>query len=235
MTTTAHHARHDADLPAPRPGPTAVTGPLIGFAFLGAILGAIRLAKGPFPRPGAPVIDIRRYYQDNARAARFSAAGQAVSILSLTSFVRSVAQLAADSHTRTGARTLRTTALASGGAAVASLTVAAGTHAALTLPVQRDDQTTGAMARRVFVAGGPIHGVAYGVFTGALTIIGHRAGRLGPAAVAIGLTSAAAGVASPLYFRWENAGWLIPIGRFSGYALSGIAGVRMARQATGQS
>jgi hypothetical protein len=34
-----------------------------------------------------------------------------------------------------------------------------------------------------------------------------------------------------LYFRWENAGWLIPIGRFSGYVLCGVAGARLARGA----
>ena len=44
-----------------------------------------------------------------------------------------------------------------------------------------------------------------------------------------GLTSAAASVASPLYFVAEPAGWLIPAGRFSGLVVSGIAGVRLGR------
>ena len=39
-----------------------------------------------------------------------------------------------------------------------------------------------------------------------------------------------AGVLSPAYFRWENAGWLVPMGRFSGYLLSGVVGVRLARR-----
>jgi hypothetical protein len=43
-----------------------------------------------------------------------------------------------------------------------------------------------------------------------------------------GLVSAATGILSLLYFRWENAGWLIPIDRFSGYILARIAGVRLA-------
>jgi len=45
-----------------------------------------------------------------------------------------------------------------------------------------------------------------------------------------GLASAAASLASPLYFLAEPAGWLIPAGRFSGLAVGGIAGVRLGRQ-----
>jgi hypothetical protein len=85
------------------------------------------------------------------------------------------------------------------------------------------------MARRVFVAGGPVHGVFYGVFTSVLAMAARRAGLLGRPGAVAGVVSAAAGVLSPLYFKWENAGWLIPIGRFSGYLLGGIVGVRLAR------
>jgi hypothetical protein len=51
---------------------------------------------------------------------------------------------------------------------------------------------------------------------------------VGRAAAATGLVSAATGILSLLFFRWENAGWLIPIGRFSGYILAGMTGVRLA-------
>jgi hypothetical protein len=50
---------------------------------------------------------------------------------------------------------------------------------------------------------------------------------VGRAAAATGLVSAAIGILSLLFFRWENAGWLIPIGRFSGYILAGMTGVRL--------
>ena len=45
--------------------------------------------------------------------------------------------------------------------------------------------------------------------------------------VSIGLASAVSGQLSPLYFLKEQAGWFIPIGRFSGLLVSGIAGVRL--------
>ncbi len=45
----------------------------------------------------------------------------------------------------------------------------------------------------------------------------------------LGLVSAASGILSPLYFVKESAGWLIPIGRFSGLVVSGIAGVKLGR------
>lgn len=45
-----------------------------------------------------------------------------------------------------------------------------------------------------------------------------------------GLASAASGLLSPLYFVEEQAGWFIPIGRFSGLVVSGISGVRLSRR-----
>jgi hypothetical protein len=206
----------------------AISGLVTGVSFVAAIVGAMRLAKDPFPRPGAPVDEVRRYYSDSIVAARFSVVGQAVSILSLATFTSSVSRLAGRSDR--APRALRVAAIASGTAAAASLATAAATHASLTGPRERDDRTTAAMARRVFVAGGPVHGVFYGVFTGVLAIAAQRAGLLRRPGVVTGVVSAAAGVLSPLYFKWENAGWLIPIGRFSGYVLGGIVGVRLARK-----
>ena len=85
------------------------------------------------------------------------------------------------------------------------------------------------MARRAFAFGGPVHGVGFGVLTGALALVGLRTGEL-PRPVAIaGLVSATSGILSPLYFVKEAAIWLIPIGRFSGLLVSGIAGVRLGR------
>ncbi len=218
--------------PQPRRDAAALTGPLSGLAFVAAILGAMRLAKDPIPRPGAPAEDVRRYYRDSARAVRFSVTGQAVSILALARFTRSAARLAAQSPRHP--RALQAGLLVTGGAAVASLAASAATHASLTLPRERGDEQIVRTARRVFVAGGPVHGVAYGAFTGLLTTAARDAGLLGPAGAATGWGSAAAGIASPAYFRWENAGWLIPIGRFSGYLLGGVVGARLARPTSAQ-
>jgi hypothetical protein len=207
--------------------PGAAAGILVGPAFVGAIVGAIRLAERPLPRPGSPAADFADYYRGSARAARFSVAGQAVSILALARFTASVTRLARRSGP---APVLPAAAAASGAASVALLAASAATHASLTVPGDRDDETVARLARRVFVLGGPVHGVAYGVFTGLAAVAGRRTGLLGPAATATGLTSAAAGILSPLYFKWEQAGWLIPIGRFSGYALAGVIGARLARR-----
>jgi len=94
----------------------------------------------------------------------------------------------------------------------------------------KDDDSATALARWAFVAGGPVHGVGFGVLTGVLALAGLRTSEL-PRPVAItGLVSAASGLLSPLYFAAEPAGWLIPAGRFSGLLVSGIAGARLSRR-----
>jgi hypothetical protein len=68
------------------------------------------------------------------------------------------------------------------------------------------------------------------VLTGVLALAGLRTGEL-PRPVAItGLVSAVSGLLSPLYFLEEQAGWFIPVGRFSGLLVSGISGVRIGRR-----
>lgn len=207
--------------------PGAISGLLTGIAFVAAIVGAMKIAKNPIPRPGAPAEDIRTYYRDSAPAARFSVAGQMVSILSLARFTRSVARLASSDDQ---SRVLPAAVRLSGTAAAALLASSAATHASLTVPHDRDDETLVRTARRVFVLGGPVHGVVYGVFTGLVAKVGRHAGLLGSPLATTAYVSAAAGVLSPAYFRWENAGWLIPIGRFTGYIVGGVLGVRLARQ-----
>ena len=210
-----------------QPDPTAITGALSGVLFVGALLGAMRLAKGPFPRPGTDPAAVRSYYNESARAARFSAAGQLLSALSLAGFTASVAK-AARMHRR-WPRAMPAAAVLTGGGAVGCLTAAALTHASLTVPSQRTDQDLARTAERVFNLGGPIHGVCYGLFTAVLAETGRDLGLLGRPSVTTGVVSAAAGLLTPTYYRWDNAGWLIPIGRFSGYTVSAILGIRLAR------
>lgn len=231
MTATSPHAPRTRTAP-PTPDPTrdpgALSGLWTGVSFLTGFGGAMLLANGPFPRPGATGEQIRGYFGESARAARFSATGQLTSTVALARFTASVARLAARSGPRS--RALRAAALAGGGLAVASLSTAAVTHARLTGPGGADDDRAVAMARRVFVAGGPVHGVGFGVLVGVLGVAGLRTGEL-PRPVAItALASAVSGILSPLYFLWEPAGWLIPGGRFPGLVVSGIAGVRLSRR-----
>lgn len=208
--------------------PGAIAGSLIGPVFMTAILGAIRLANRPIPRPGSPATDVRDYYTGSSTAVRFSSTVQLVSVAALARFSVSVARVAGDAGSRP--RLYRSLAFVSGGAAVVTAAGSAMTHAALTAEQRRTDDELLRGARRVFVLGGPVHGVAFGLLTGVLSAAGRRTGTLGPRAANVGLATAAAGVMSPLYFRWENAGWLIPIGRFGGYAICAIAGVRLARE-----
>ena len=207
--------------------PGAMSGLLTGVSFIGGVGGAVALANSPYPRPGSEPAEVRRYFTENSRSARLSATGQLISTASLARFTVSVARLAARSGQ--GSRGLRAAALAGGGLAVASLATSGLCTLALSGRWGRDDDSAARLARRAFAAGGPIHGVGFGVLTGALALAGLRTGEL-PRPVAItGLVSAASSLLSPLYFVKEQAGWFIPVGRCSGLLVSGIAGVRLGR------
>jgi hypothetical protein len=210
-----------------RPDRGALSGLLAGASFVAGVAGAMALADDPYPRPGSEPARIRRYFGRNPGPARLSAAGQALSAASLVRFTASVARLAGRSGR--ASRALQAAAVAGGGLAAGSLAGAAGYATALTGPAGDSDAGAATLARRAFVAGGPVHTAAFGVLVGVLGLAGLRSGELPRPLAVAGLASAAASVASPLYFVAEPAGWLIPAGRFSGLVVSGIAGVRLAR------
>ena len=205
----------------------ALSGPLAGASFIAGVAGAMALADDPYPRPGSEPAQVRRYFGGNAGPARLSAAGQAISAASLVGFTASVTRLAGRSGR--GSRALQAAAVAGGGLAAGALAAAAGYAAALTGPAGDSDAGAATLARRAFVAGGPVHTAAFGVLVGALGLAGLRTGELPRPLAIAGLASAAASLLSPLYFVAEPAGWFIPAGRFSGLVVSGIAGVRLAR------
>ena len=172
---------------------------------------------------GAAVLDPERRAAVSASSAGLAAAA------ALARFSTSVARLAGRAGSGTG--TLRVAAAVGGGLATASLATAAGCAAALTVP-GRPDEAAVTLARRAFVAGGPVHTAGFGILVGALGLAGLRTGELPRPLAVAGLASAALSpVLSPLYFLAEPAGWLIPAGRFSGLLVSGIAGARLARPA----
>jgi hypothetical protein len=207
--------------------PGAMSGLLTGVSFVGGVGGGVTLANSPYPRPGSEPAEVRRYFTENSRSARLSATGQLISTASLARFTASVARLAGRSAK--GSQRLRTAAIAGGGLATASLATSALCTLALSGRRGKEDDSAATLARRAFVAGGPIHGVGFGVLTGALALAGLRTGELPRPVAILGLVSAASGILSPLYFVKESAGWLIPIGRFSGLVVSGIAGVKLGR------
>jgi hypothetical protein len=64
---------------------------------------------------------------------------------------------------------------------------------------------------------------------GALGLAGLRTGEL-PRPVAItALASVPSNLLGPLYLFAEPAGWFIPLGRFPGLIVAGIAGSRLSR------
>jgi hypothetical protein len=204
----------------------ALSGPLAGVSFIAGVAGAMALADLPYPRPGSDPAQIQQYFRQNAGPARLSAAGQAVSAVALVRFTASVARLAG--RTGRGSRMLQAAAVAGGGLAAVSLATASVCAAALTGRQGRDKSGAAALARRGFVAGGPVHAVGFGFLVGALGLAGLRTGELPRPLSIAGLASAGTSLLSPLYFVAEPAGWFIPVGRFSGLLVSGIAGVRLA-------
>jgi hypothetical protein len=206
----------------------ALGGPLAGVSFVAGVAGASSLADSPYPRPGAEPADVRRYFQENPGAARISVVGQLISAASLARFTASVAKLAARSGR--GARGLRAAAIAGGGLAAASLATSALLGAALTGRRGAQDASAAKLHRRMFAAGGPVHGAGFGVLIGTLGLAGVRTGELPRPLAIAGLASSVAGLLSPLYFVWGPAAWFIPAGRFSGLLVSGIAGARLGRR-----
>ena len=186
------------------------------------------LSDAPYPRPGSEPADVQRYFGENPDAARAGAVGQLVSAASLGRFTASVARLAARSGP--DARWLRTAAIAGGGLAASSLAVSALLGAALTGRRDEEESSAATLHRWSFIAGGPVHGVGFGVLVGAMSLAGLRTGELPRPLAIAGLASAAAGLLTPLYFVAEPAAWAIPLGRFSGLLVSGTAGARLARR-----
>lgn len=199
---------------------------MAGVLFTTAIAGAGRLADDPFPVPGSSAEVTRAYYRGSGRAVRFNVACQALSVAAHARYVVAMARLA--SRHRTHPQALRGVVLVAGGATVVALAASAATQAGLTAPKEQTDSELMATTRRVFVLGGPVHGIANGVLTAATAAAARDSGLLERMGLVAGLLSAAANLSTPAYFRWERAGWLIPIGRFGSYLLSGVIGVRLA-------
>ena len=204
----------------------ALSGTLAGISFAGGVAGAMALAYAPYPRPGSEPAEIRRYFRENTGAARLSVVGQLISAVSLARFAASAARLAGRSGR--GSRGCRRRRSPGGGLAAASLATSALLSAALTGRRGEQDASAIALHKLMFAAGGPVHGVGFGVLVGSLGLAGLSTGELPRPLALAGLASAAAGSLSPLYFVWEPAAWFIPAGRFSGLLVSGIAGVRLA-------
>jgi hypothetical protein len=209
------------------PDRPAMSGLTSGVTFLAGVVAANALSDGPYPRPGSDADTIRRFFWGSRGPARIGAAGQLLSALTLGRFTASVVRLAGRSGR--GSRALQGTAAVGGATAAASLAASGLLTAALTTDRARDDERAVALHRRAFLAGGVAHGVGYGLLVGVLGLAGARTGVLPRGLVRTAVVSAVCGLLSPLYLVAEPAAWFIPLGRFSGLAVTGTAAVRLAR------
>ena len=208
--------------------PGAMSGLLTGVSFIAGVGGGVALADSPFPRPGSEPSEVSRYFTEISRSARLSAAGQLISAAALARFTASVARLAGRSGE--GSQRLRTAAIAGGGLAVASLRGLGTAHPGSQWSVGQGRQERG--------QDGPEELRLRRPHPRSRLRVAHRrarAGRVahGRAAPPRGDSGAGLGglrLLSPLYFLKEQAGWLIPIGRFSGLVVSGISGMRLGRR-----
>jgi hypothetical protein len=124
---------------------------------------------------------------------------------------------------------VRATAVAGGAIATAGLSVSGLTAAVLAADRSDDPDRAVRLARRAFIAGGPIHGVGFGLLVGALGMAGLRTGELPRPVATVALASVPPNLLGPLYLLAEPAGWFIPAGRFPGLIAAGIAGVHLSR------
>jgi hypothetical protein len=203
-----------------RPDRGALSGALAGPAFVAGVAGAMGMSSEPYPRPGADAEAVRRFFGQRPSPMLVSVPGQLISAVALGRFAVSVAGLARESAPRAAA-------VAGGAVAAGSLAVSAAHSVALA----RDPGSGRALARhrRMFVAGGPVHGVGFGLLLGALGAAGLRTGELPAPLARAAAVAAVPNLLSPLALAAPPAAWLIPAGRFPGLVVCGIAGRTLAR------
>jgi hypothetical protein len=211
--------------------PGAISGVVTGVSFIAGLAGAMTRSEHPYPRPGSSGAEIRRYFTQPSRAPRISIAGQVISAASMARFTASVAGLAG--RAGPGSRALQAVAVAGGAIATAGLGASAVTAAALTTDRSLDPDRPARLARRAFLAGGPIHGVGFGLLIGVLGLAGLRTRELPRPVALTALASVPPNLLGPLYLLAEPAGWFIPAGRFPGLIAAGIAGAQLSRRPDG--
>ena len=209
--------------------PGALGGVLTGVSFVGGLATGLSLADAPFPRPGADVKDVQRFFQDDAGPERINAGGQLLSAASLAVFSASVARLAG--RTGEGARALQAMAIAGGALASLSLAASATAAAALTTGPGRDKDRARSLHRFVFAVGGPVHGAGLALLLGALGLAGRRTGALPRPLTTAALATAGVDALALVVLAVPKAALVVPAGRFPTFVVLGISGVRLARGA----
>jgi len=207
--------------------PSAWGGVLTGPAFVAGLATGLTLADAPFPRPGADVKDVQRFFQGSAGAERVNVAGQLLSAALLGGFVASASRLAGRSGS--GSSALRAAALAGGALATSSLVASATAAAALTSGSGEDEETARSLHRFVFAAGGPVHGAGLALLLGSLGVSGLRTGVFPRRLAVAALVAAGVDALAPVVLVAPRAALVIPAGRFPTFVVLGVAGYRLAR------
>jgi hypothetical protein len=211
--------------------PGALSGVVAGVSFVGGLATGLSLADAPFPRPGADVKDVQRFFIGSAGPERINVTGQLVSAASLARYSVSVARLAG--RAGRGSKALQAAAIAGGALASVSLAASATAAAALTAGPGHDEGRARFLHRFVFAAGGPVHGAGLALLLGALGLAGLRTGALPRLLVVAVLTSASVDALAPVVLAAPRAALVIPAGRFPTFVVLGITGVRLARGSDG--
>jgi hypothetical protein len=203
----------------------AMSGLVSGVAFVAGVGGGMARSKQPFPRPGAEPAEVRGFFRQEPSPMRIMGPAQLVSAATLGRFAASVAGLAR----RSGSPALGRAAVAGGALAAGSLAVAAGKGIGLARGAAEDPARARRLHRRMFVAGGPVHGAGLGVLLGALGLAGLRSGELPRPLARAALAAAVPNLLAPLALAEPRAVYLVPAGRFPGLAVLGASGVVLAR------
>jgi hypothetical protein len=207
--------------------PGAVGGLLAGLGFFGGIAAAKATEKSEYPRPGSSPEVVQNYFTESATPARMSVAGLAVSTWGLAKFTGAVARLSGRSGA--GSRALAAAAVAGGGFAVVTQAVSAMATAANTSK-DNHPQTTADLRQVSYLVGGPVHGVGYGILSGALGVAALKTGRLPKPLAIASVVTAPIGILGPLALLKKEAMMALPIGHMLSLLISGAAGVQLARR-----
>lgn len=204
----------------------ALGGLLAGLGFFGGIAATKATEKSEYPRPGTAPEEVQKYFTESTTAARLSVLGHAVSASGLARFTGTVAGVAKRSGKGSGA--LRAAAWTGGTFAVATQVLSASSTLLLT---SKDNhlQTTKDLREVSYHIGSHVHGVGFGLLTGALGLAGLRSGEL-PKPVAIAsLAISPLTLLGPLTLLKKKTMIALPIGHLLSLIVSGTAGVALTR------
>lgn len=195
-----------------RKNPWALGGVFFVALFVwGLILGGV-LSSAPFPMPGAPPVEVARYYDENRTAVLAAGSLQILSSLALLVFIAPVVTLVRETAGKSGPLPALTSV---GGRSAAGFLLASALLSlvlALTAGGFGPD-LVGALRQANFFTGGTLHVASLGLFVGTASIASRKAKTLPRWTSRLGILAAAVAILSLASLIWFPATYLIPLGR----------------------